>query len=623
MCGIAGIYNLNDLPVSAVDVKKMTDAIRHRGPDGEGQYVDGSLGLGHRRLSIIDLTEAGSQPMASAGGDCVISYNGEVYNFGELRQDLEDKGHTFRSQTDTEVVLNAYLEWGTDCVDHFNGMFAFAIWDKRCQRLFLARDRFGVKPLYYWYRGGRFVFASEIKAMLTLPWVSAEVWPEALNEYFTFQNIFSDRTLFKEIRLLPAGHTLTLEKTRGKKPIVSQYWDFDFCSSELSMAEAEEQLFDLFERAVKRQMVSDVELGSYLSGGVDSGSVTGIAASIRPRITTFTGGFDLSSASGLELGFDERDTSEALSHHFKTEHYEVVLKAGDMEAVMPDLTWHMEDLRMGQNYPNYFVARLASKFVKVVLSGAGGDELFAGYPWRYYRALGSTDKEDYFKRYYGYWQRLMGDDEKEHCFTPEVLKAVGSHQPFADFCNVFNGQSFALNTPEEYLNKSLYFEAKTFLHGFFVVEDKLSMAHGLETRVPFMDNDLVDLAMKIPIAHKLANLDKTIKVDENQPGKHATHFQRTGDGKLILRQTMQRLAPTRVATLKKQGFSGPDASWFRGESVDYVRHLLVDGKPRIADYLNQAFVRRILEEHLSGKVNHRLLIWSFLSFEWWLRKFLP
>lgn len=623
MCGIVGVLDLRGEPVSDKMLMGMAAAIAHRGPDGEGFYVDGCLGLGHRRLAIIDLTETGRQPISSATGRYTITYNGEVYNYRELRRELEAQGHCFLSQTDTEVVLKAYEQWGDGCVARFNGMFAFAIWDRERKRLFLARDRYGIKPLYYVHTAQRFAFASEIKALLTLPCMSVAVCPQALGEYFTFQNIFSDRTLFEGVRLLPAGHTMVLEQGTPGRRSLEKYWDFHFEETTIDPQDAEEELFSLLEQAVRRQMVSDVPLGSYLSGGVDSGSVAGLASRIRPRLATFTAGFDLSSASGLELGFDERATSELLSHHFKTEHYEVVLKAGDMEAVMPELTWHMEDLRLGQNYPNYYVARLASRFVRVVLSGGGGDELFAGYPWRYYRTIGSTGKEDYLRRYYAYWQRLVGEEERGGCFTPEVLHAMEGHHPFDDFRNVFDGQAFAGNSVEEYVNCSLYFECKTFLHGFFLVEDKLSMAHGLETRVPFLDNDLVDLAMRLPVGSKLANLGSMVRIDENEPGKLARYDQQTGDGKLILRQAMQRLAPPKIAKLKKQGFSGPDASWFRGESLDYVRTALLGNRTHIHDYLRCDFIRKKVEEHCSGAKNHRLLIWSFLSFEWWLRTFLP
>ena len=624
MCGIAGIFNVDGSPVPATVLRDMTDAIAHRGPDGEGFYTDSFVGLGHRRLAVIDLSSAGHQPMADAAGDHVIVYNGEVYNFQELRVELEAKGYAFRSRTDTEVVLHAYAEWGPAAVEKFNGMFAFAIWDRRRQQLFMARDRYGVKPLYYYLDGRRLVFASEIKAILACPEVERGICYEALNEYLSFQNIFSDRTLFAGINLLPPAHTLTMELGNPRTCAVRKYWDYNFREDHALSDEraAEEELYRLFEQAVQRQLVSDVPVGSYLSGGMDSGSVTALAARHIPRISTFTCGFDLNSASGVELSFDERAKAEAMSWLFKTEHYVVVLKAGDMEEVMPELIWHLEDLRVGQCYPNYYVSRLASKFVTVALSGVGGDELFGGYPWRYYRAAGSADRADYLRRYYDYWQRIVTDDEREECFNDDALRRIGDHRPFDSFCDVFNGAPFELSAPEEYVNKSLYFEIKTFLHGLYVVEDKLSMAHSLETRVPFMDNDLVDFAMRVPVRSKIANLDEVFRIDENDSAAKLTrHFRRTKDGKILLRKAMSRLIPQDVTELTKQGFSAPDASWFRGESIDYVRDTLLDPRANIYDFLQLQFVRRKLDEHSEGKSNHRLLIWSLLSLEWWCRRF--
>nr|MBA3514339.1 asparagine synthase (glutamine-hydrolyzing) [Pyrinomonadaceae bacterium] len=422
MCGIAGVCNLNGEAVSTGLLKRMTDVIAHRGPDGEGHYTDGPVGLGHRRLAIIDLSPAGHQPMANVAGDCVITYNGEVYNFQKLRVELEARGYQFHSQTDTEVVVHAYEEWGEKCVEHFNGMFAFAIYDRARRRLFLARDRYGVKPLYYYFKGNVFVFASEIKAILEHPQVSRAVCYPALNEYFTFQNIFTDLTLFEGIRLLPPGCTLTLAFGDASEPQANRYWDYPFTEEPLDISEEEsaEQLYHLFVQAVTRQLVSDVPVGSYLSGGMDSGSIASIAGRHLPRLTTFTGGFDLTSASGLELGFDERRAAEMMANNFKTEHYEVVMHAGDMEWVLPELIWHLEDLRVGQCYPNYYVARLAGKFVKVVLSGAGGDELFAGYPWRYYRGLNGAAGNEYVQRYYQFWQRLVSDQDKKLLFNHET-----------------------------------------------------------------------------------------------------------------------------------------------------------------------------------------------------------
>lgn len=625
MCGIAGVCHLNGEPVSSTLLKRMSDSLAHRGPDGDGQFAEGPIGLGHRRLAVIDLSVAARQPMMSSCGRYVLIYNGEIYNFQELRTELEAKGYWFRSRSDTEVVLNAFVEWQEQTLDRLNGMFAFAIWDRRLRRLFLARDRYGVKPLYWYHRNGVFIFGSEIKAILEHPQVSRAVCHEALSEYFTFQNIFSDVTLFEGVRLLPPGSTLTLEADSTNGPQIRRYWDFP-CGNEASeMPEEEwaERLYDHFVRAVTKQLVSDVPLGAYLSGGMDSGSITSVAVRNLPRLVTFTGGFDLTSASGLELGFDERQGAEILSNLCKTEHYEVVMHAGDMECVMPELIWHLEDLRVGQCYPNYYVARLASKFVKVVLSGIGGDELFGGYPWRYFRGVNSKDREDYYRRYYSFWQRLVPDEHKPRLFNDPTMRKINGHSTFDVFRGVYAAWTGPLTTSDDFINASLYFELKTFLPGLFLVEDKLSMAHSLETRVPFLDNELVELALRIPIRYRVRDLDHAVRVDENQPGKRLLYEMGMRNGKTVLRRAMGRLIPKEITERTKQGFSAPDASWFRGESIDYINRLLRSPKARVYDYLTPEYVRAVLDDHCAGRVNHRLLIWSFLSVEWWLRQFMP
>ena len=605
----------------------MTDAIAHRGPDGEGFYIDSFIGLGHRRLAVIDLSPMGHQPMTTPDGQYTITYNGEIYNFQELRVELEASGCPFRSRTDTEVVLHAYAKWGSDCVHRFNGMFAFAIWDKTRQELFLARDRYGIKPLYYTTLGNTFLFASEQKSIITHPAVKREIDLEALLEYFTFQNIFTDKTFFKRIKILPSGCYTRLPlgflQNAASELSMKRYWDFNFCEPENPTSEHEyvEELNRLFRQAVSRQLISDVELGAYLSGGMDSGSITAIAATQLPYIKTFTCGFDLHSASGLELGFDEREKSEYMSYLFKTEHYELVLKAGDMERVMPEIAWSLEEPRVGQSYPNYYVARLASKLIKVVLSGAGGDELFGGYPWRYYRAVVNDDFEQYIDKYYLYWQRLIPNKNVKEVFKPiwNDVKHIWTRDIFRD---VFLAKPDHLNSPEDYINHSLYFEAKTFLHGLFIVEDKLSMAHSLETRVPFLDNDLVDFAMQIPVGLKLKNLSDVVRINENEPGKLRKYYEKTRDGKRILRKVMKRVIPEQITTSVKQGFSAPDASWFKGESINYVRQMLFNENARVYDFLEKKAVQGLVMEHLEGQSNRRLFIWSLLNFEWWLKKFL-
>ena len=618
MCGIAGQINFNNKPVSSHVLKGMTDAIAHRGPDGEGHWIEENIGLGHRRLAIIDTSSAGDQPMISADHRFVLTYNGEVYNFQELRTELKSKGYHFKSQTDSEVVLSALVEWKEEALLKFNGMFALAFWDRKEKTLLLARDRYGIKPLYYFESNSTLLFGSEQKAIFAQPSFDRKINKQALLEYFTFQNIFTDQTLTRGISILPAGHYAKLDLFETSPSLRKTcYWDLKFTETENPSSKEEylEELDRLFKQAVQRQLVSDVELGAYLSGGMDSGSITAIASQSFEYLKSFTCGFDLSSASGLEACFDERATAEALSYAFKTEHYEVVLKAGDMERCLPSLAWHLEEPRVGQSYPNFYAAKLASKFVKVVLSGAGGDELFAGYPWRYFRTMVNDNFEDYIDKYYLYWQRLVSNSDLKNLFSPirKDVEGVWTRDIFRD---VFLTHDQSLDTPEDYINHSLYFEAKTFLHGLLVVEDKLSMAHGLENRVPFLDNDLTEFAMKCPVSLKLKNFSEVVRINENAIGdKQSQFFHQTQDGKQILREIMGRIIPKEISDAKKQGFSGPDSSWFKGESIDFVKRKILQKNARIYSLFDRKTVSRLVDEHLSGKTNRRLLIWSLLNLE--------
>ncbi len=624
MCGIAGYLRLDGEAVAQPLLKRMTDAIAHRGPDGEGHWCEGNVAIGHRRLAIIDPSPLGHQPMFSADHRFVLSFNGEIYNFLELRVELQAAGFWFRSQSDTEVLLHALTHWGTSALLRLNGMFALALWDRREGTLLLARDRYGIKPLYFAHQGDLFAFGSEQKAILALPGFKRQLDKAALLEYFTFQNLLTSRTLMQDITLLQAGHYAVLDTKSGTARLkATQYWDYRFREPDQTRDKREyvEELDRLFAQAVNRQLVADVELGSYLSGGMDSGSITAIASRSFPYLKTFTCGFDLSSASGIELAFDERAKAEAMSARFKTEHYEMVLKAGDMERCLPKLAWHLEEPRVGQSYPNYYAAQLASKFVKVVLSGAGGDELFGGYPWRYYRAVVNQDFEHYIDQYYVFWHRLIPNSMLSKVFSPiwQDVKHVWTRDIFR---NVFLTHDNHLSTPEDYINHSLYFEAKTFLHGLFLVEDKLSMAHGLEARVPFMDNDLVDFSMTCPVNLKLNNLLNVVRLNENEPGnKTARYFERTRDGKQILRDVMSRHIPSSITSAEKQGFSSPDASWFKGDSIEFVRRALGDKNARIYQYMDHSNVMSLVNEHLEGLQNRRLLIWSLLSFEQYLKAF--
>jgi len=617
MCGIAGLVRFDGGVVERQVLERMADAVKHRGPDGEGYWLHGHVGFGHRRLSILDLTAAGAQPMATPDGTSVLIYNGAVYNFRELRKELETLGCCFRSSGDTEVVLQALQVWGHAALTKFNGMFALAWWNGRDRTVTLARDRYGIKPLYYTDQNRTIAFASEQKALMAMPGFARALDHAALFEYFTFQNIFTDRTLLTGVRILPAGHYAVIRTDGEFQPLaLHQYWDFNFTEPAQAGDEHElrEELNRLIEQAIERQLVSDVELGTYLSGGVDSGTVTAIAAKQHPYLKTFTVGFDLTSASGLELAFDERAQAEYMSLLFKTEHYEMVLKAGDMERSLPKVAEHLEEPRVGQCYPNYFAAKLASRFVKVVLTGAGGDELFGGYPWRYYRALENDGFESYIDKYYAFWQRLMPNDVLTRVFAP-VAREIGAVSTRDIFRDVFQHHARELTRPEDYINHSLYFEAKTFLHGLLVVDDKLSMSHGLEGRMPFLDNDLVDFALRCPVRFKLKNLGDAPRLNENETGRY---FKRTSDGKAILREAMQRYVPAEIAMARKQGFSSPDASWFTGDSIEFVRRRLFSRNARIYELMDRKLIESLVNEHLEGKTNRRLLIWSLLSVEQWL-----
>lgn len=669
MCGISGVVCFGDKTLNTDYLKAMCDVIAHRGPDDAGylvartqqksqkqsdyhlsftdkkfQHISPALSvidsdrglhelktyqwdifLGHRRLAIIDTTSAGHQPMSNLSKEIWITYNGEIYNFKELKIELIKAGYKFRTETDTEVILCAYQEWGIEAIHKFNGMFAFALWDKAKNLFFLARDRYGIKPLYYTQLDdGTLIFGSEVKTILEYKDYKKEMDHEALLEYFTFQNIFTDKTLYKNIKLLSAGHYVVVNLNDAAPSIKpKQYWDFYFSESDKVRDERAwiEELDHLFRQAVKRQLVSDVEIGSYLSGGIDSGSITAIAANNIPNLKTFTVGFDLHSASGLELGFDEREAAEHMSYLFRTEHYEMVLKSGDMERCLPQFAWHLEEPRVGQSYPNYYASKLASKFVKVVLAGTGGDELFGGYPWRYYRAVINDDFNQYIDKYYLFWQRLVDNSQLKKIFAPiwDKVSHVWTRDIFRD---VFHKHADRLTRPEDYVNHSLYFEAKTFLHGLLVVEDKLSMAHSLETRVPFLDNDLVNFAMEVPVGLKLGNLQEMVRINENEPGnKTHQYFKKTSDGKLILRKALNRYIPNEVTSKAKQGFSSPDESWFKGDSMQYIQNKLFDINKLIYNYFDFSTVESILKKHMHGIENKRLFIWSLLNIEEWCVQF--
>jgi len=661
MCGIAGVISVDKRPIAPEAVKRMCDIISHRGPDdagyaffrlsenslGEGGYWCGfadasfkrlnehlpvfggdyfkeetskhnfSVGLGHRRLSVIDLTHYGHQPMSNSDRRYWVVCNGEIYNYPELREKLKTKGHIFRTGSDTEVLLHLWEEYRLDSLLMLDGMFAFAIYDRVDNRLLIARDRFGVKPLYYAYGQGYLVFASEIKAILASGLLEPEINPEALVEYFTFQNIYRSHTLFQNLYLLQPGEFLEVVPGCGEKAEPTRYHaGFPVADASFYSADAaREMVAKAFSDAVKRQLISDVEVGSYLSGGMDSGSIVAVAGRSMPRLMTFTGGFDLTNVNGIEQGFDERGIAEKLSFLLQTEHYAVVLHAGDMPAAMEKIAWYVDDPRVGMCHQNWYVAKLASRFVKVCLAGAGGDELFAGYPWRYLQGTEAANFEEFDRAYYRYWHRLLPPEEVCNLLSTEFREYYQlTWDSYQDVMRDSPAWQNDLSRLDNLLHRALYFEFKTFLHGLLIIEDHISMAHGLEARVPFLDNRLVDLAWQLPPTLKLKA--------ENLQAKDKSPYVETAEGKAILRAAMEQYLPREFLHQRKQGFSPPDENWYRGPSMAYIKEILFDPGTLGRPFFEQDFVRQKLEEHFQGIRNHRLLIWSLLSFEWLQRHFI-
>ena len=624
MCGLAGVFNLNGAEFKREHLVKMGAAIQHRGPDGEGYYQDRNYAVTHRRLAILDTSEKGSQPMKSGDGEWVIAFNGCIYNYIELREELIKCDKSFLSGTDTEVIVEGLAVYGPSFFERLNGMFAVAAYHVPSNTVYLSRDRFGVKPIYYWFAGDKLVFSSEIKGILAHPDYKVAIDYNALNEYFTFQNLFSYNSIFKDIVLLPPANTVKIDRDISFVKHVS-WWDYDFSEPDETMTfeDAKEQTKILFEQAVKRQTVADVPVGCYLSGGMDSGSITSICSSMFDQLMTFTCGFDMNTISGFEANYDERRDAELMASIFGTEHYEQVIGSNGMVRSLDKVVYHLEEPRVGMSYPNYYISRLASKFVKVCLQGTGGDELFGGYPWRYYRIFDSIDRQSFFNQYYEFWQRLVREEDKKELYSDLVKNQIDYERPRKVFERVFLfNDKLKYDRPEDHIQNSLYFEIKTFLPGLLMVGDKLSMANGLEERFPFLDNDLIKFAQKIPVKHKLGNLEREIKqIDENIAIKRKL-YREFDDGKNVLRKAMVDFMPEQILNRKKQGFSVPDENWYRKENREFIVNYLLNSNAKVNDIINPNFIKRTLEEHNTGKVNNRLIIWSFLNLESWMRQFL-
>jgi len=621
VCGIAGILRVDGAPAGADLLGAMTSAIAHRGPDGDGFFCDGSVGLGHRRLAIIDLA-TGDQPMATEDGSVVLVFNGEIYNFRELRRELEGRGATFRTTSDTEVILQAYEAWGVDCLPRLRGMFAFALWDRPRRRLFLARDRVGIKPLVYAWDGRRLLFGSEIKALLEDPGLPREIDWQALRDFLTLHYIPGPRTIFQAIRKLPPASYLLLDLERGE-PEVHRYWDLRFAPDPRpSEAEWLEGLRWHLTDAVRSHLVSDVPIGAFLSGGVDSSTVVALMAQATDgRVRTFSIGFD-------DADFDELRHARDVARRYDTQHFEYVVKPNALDT-LPRLAWQFDEpFADSSALPTYYVSKITREHVTVALSGDGGDENFVGYT-RYARAsrlherldgfpavlarpllrlaarllpggvrgqgyldmLGAGPVDRYFKlmayQRSETLQSLLSPAAREHVepvVTPDLFRRLAAEGRAPDYVSALQYLDIHCYLPEDILTKV----------------DRTSMAVSLETRVPLLDHVLMEYVATMPTALKF----------------------KEGAGKVILKRAMAGDLPAGILERRKMGFGLPIASWFRGELTDYVRDVLDGRRTRQRGLVDPRAVSALLDEHQGGGRDRSGQIWALLALEEWARRWL-
>jgi asparagine synthase (glutamine-hydrolysing) len=646
MCGIAGIISSN----AEARIDAMLKSIEHRGRDDEGVWTSPPINdagqtvcFGHRRLSIIDTSSAGHQPMLSPDGRFVVMLNGEIYNYRDLREQLTARGHQFRTHTDTEVLITAWAEWGEGCLARLNGMFAFSLWDDRERTLFLVRDHVGIKPLYYTQcqklgrQGGpaELAFASEIKSVLVSGLVNAELDHESLHQFLTFLWAPDPNTLFKGIKTVPPGHFV---KWRDSKISVHQWWDISFDEIEPGKSEAwwQEQVLETFDRVVKLEMVADVPLGSFLSGGVDSSSIVALMKnhSHGRRIETYTIGMEAEDLR-FDIIPDDVQWARRVNQQLDTDYHEIILKP-DLTELLPKLVYHMDEPPIDMAIPTYLVSRAARESMRVMLSGMGGDEVFAGYPRQMaMKIAGALDPVpqllrrpvmkvvaavlpgglpgkltaplrnakkfarsaalDFQDRYLGF-ETYFTDEAKQRIYSDEMrertrgIDAYEAHRRY--FARVKNAAP---------LNQLLYVDMKTFLPCLnLMTTDKTSMAANLEVRVPFLNQEMLKLAARMPPELKLKGLKR----------------------KYVLKKAAEKLLPHDVVWRKKAGFGAPIRSWLRGALRPMVDDLLSEETVRRRGLFQPAEVRRIIAANLSGREDYNLQVFQLLNLELWMRTFL-
>ena len=622
MCGIAGMFWFDPArPADPRTLASMTDVLAHRGPDGRGLHVEGSVGLGHRRLSIIDL-ETGAQPLANEDGSVVTVFNGEIYNFQDLRLELQGRGHTFRTRSDTEVLVHGYEEWGERLPERLRGMFAFAIWDRRRERLLLVRDRLGIKPLHYSTLGGKGIaFGSEVKAVVEHPDVSREWRRDAVDAYLALQYVPTPMTIFSDVQKLPPAHVLVADRGGVR---MERYWSVTFPGDGETWREDEYlgRLEALLHEAVRLRLISDVPLGAFLSGGIDSSAVVAamVATSNAPVLTT--------SVGFHEQAYNEVEHAREVAAHLGCEHYTRTVTP-DIVDLLPRLAWHLDEpFSDASAVPTYFVSAVARERVTVALSGDGGDELWAGYArhrveraesqarrWlgetgayaasrmarllplsvkgaRSLRALGlPADEACAQKHVYGLFERGLRDS----LYTADFADSVRQHDPLARFRSIWA----SCPSPDP-VDRALLVDVQTYLLDDILTKvDRMSMAVSLEARVPLLDHHLVEFAASVPMGLKIHG----------------------GRGKHLLRRFLEGRVPKQIIDRPKQGFAAPTGEWLRGPLAPMAADLLLGPRFRSRGIFSAPAVTRLWQEHQSRRRDHRHRLWSLLMLELWFRQF--
>ncbi len=629
MCGICGIFNFGkNSPVEETQIKKMCNVMIHRGPDDEGIFIEKNIGIGMRRLSIIDL-ETGHQPIFNEDKSICIVLNGEIYNFQELRFNLEKIGHNFHTKTDVETVVHLYEDYQEKCVEHLRGMFAFAIWDKKNQKLFLARDRLGKKPLFYTIIDGSLIFSSEMKSILEILNTTPEIDIEAIDLYLTYQYIPGPGTIFKSIKRLQPAHTLICNKTGNIK--IERYWDINFTNkTKLSFSEASQKIKEILIESTKLRLISDVPLGAFLSGGHDSTIIVGLMSQLQDRpVKTFSIGFE-------DQDFSELKYAKIVAKRFNTEHNEFVVKPQFIE-ILPKIIWHYDQPFADTSaLPSYYVANITKKYVTVALNGDGGDENFAGY-LRYkalkgskyfslpFQILGKEFTEKFSslvphtetskpKSKFRYMYRLMSALAEPpqtrnvlwHCFFDNKTKYRIYSENTKALLNQKNAYDYLektfLNAPaDDILDKAFYTDIMTYLPECLLVKmDIACMANSLEARSPFLDHNLIEFTATLPSNWKLH------------------HF----TTKYILKETFKDIIPEEILTRGKQGFGTPVGKWFKEELKNYIKEILLEPRSIKRGYFEPSQLKELIDEHITGKNDHGYKLWALLVLELWHRIFI-